>query len=673
MSSHPPNRLGKRRHSKACARCRGRKIRCDFQYPICGACSKAGATCLGFDPIHGVDKPRSAVSHLEQEVARLEIELGRVNDQPRNVSDIAREKVETLTSSLAMAILEPSFPPQKETKSPPLASAFFLSHSPVPYLNDPAPRNTRVVEPQERGNVPGSLFSIPRHIINVLLNHYCATYRPQYPAIEEPDLYKACNRVYNDTQPSAFDKFCVNITLAISMNTLIQSDKKRAAKATSVFWNTAVNQLDELGPSNTWEWLQSLQLLAHYGFLSPKDIDCSKCAAAATRLCLQLGLHHELPPSAKTELKPEELNTRRRLFWNAYSIDSAVNTVRCRPFIWPKSALTARFPDFESQSYQTLHVWLLRQIETEITLAMYHPSIATIDTLWGSSFDQWFTRIHERLKEWHQTIRQNIILTERIEFHELLFQCQILRLNRPSPRFPSPTEEMCRTSFQSSLALIKEFSFLDQKGKLFYLWHAAYYLVESGVCLLASIVSGMEFVGQERTQLGGENITTLITYIPKLPSLLWKVSNRWSDITPHASALESISFTVLEILEQWSVGGTIDGFIFYEIKQKLHKLSVFSPFPLDLQVPANDFIQHPALGPGDEFHTVLNDQPTEPDVAVSAFDAAYFIPSLPDPSLVLQDSSSIFPNAYNGEFGNAPVLDFSATDIEEILTSLSES
>jgi hypothetical protein len=133
-------------------------------------------------------------------------------------------------------------------------------------------------------------------------------------------------------------------------------DEKRATSASYGFWTTAVDALGQAGPFDPWERLQALQLLTHYGFTNPKHVDCSKCAAAATRLCLQLGLQHELPVSTQNDLDVSTLRTRKRLFWNSYNIDwqdtfttllfhiavpntvaSAVHTVQCRPFIWPKS------------------------------------------------------------------------------------------------------------------------------------------------------------------------------------------------------------------------------------------------------------------------------------------------------------------------------------------------
>ncbi len=126
------------------------------------------------------------------------------------------------------------------------------------------------------------------------------------------------------------------LLISMQMQTLMYRDEKRASAASYGFWATAVDVLGQAGTINPWDRLQALQLLTHYAFMNPRHVDCSKCAAAATRLCLQLGLQLEVPHSAQNEPSLETQATRQRLFWNSYNID------------WQASFLLFCFPD---QSY----------------------------------------------------------------------------------------------------------------------------------------------------------------------------------------------------------------------------------------------------------------------------------------------------------------------------------
>lgn len=297
-------------------------MQCDFQYPTCGACSAAGATCLGFDSVDGSDKPRSTVRHLEEQVARLEINLAGLKSQSSNIADDVATAAHELATDLAKAIVEPTRHAHKQENLLPLTSRYFLSDSPLPQLNRGSWDDHKSAETQRQSSPAVAISSIPRHIVDAMLKHYCETYRPQYPSIGEADLYDARDRVCENPQLGGFDAFVIAITLAISSNTLMHIDGKRAATTTSGLWATAVAHLNEVGLTNSWERLQALQLLTHYGFLNPQDLNVSHCAAAASRLAFHCGLHRELPPSTQMKLDPTILNTRRRMFWNAYAIDA---------------------------------------------------------------------------------------------------------------------------------------------------------------------------------------------------------------------------------------------------------------------------------------------------------------------------------------------------------------
>ncbi|KAH8690783.1 hypothetical protein BGW36DRAFT_364345 [Talaromyces proteolyticus] len=595
MSNRELNPSRRHRQNKACSRCRRRKIRCDLQYPICGSCSKAGVECLGYDAIQRVDKPRGATVHLEEEIARLENELSRVKKQTRTPSDIANATAEGLSTAVARNIVHPrgSFS-KHDTDKLPLSSPFFLSSSPMPHLKFQIPPEATFKYTWEQSPHAINASSVPRHVVDAMLKHYCEIYRPQYPAIEEIDLYEACDRVYTNSQPSDADVFYVHITLAISTNTLTHENEARAIKATHGFWMKAVDHLPRVGLSDPWERLQALHLLTHYGCLNPTDVDCFRCAEAASRLSVNLGLHHELPASATTKLDNTTLNVRRRLFWHSYSMDSAVNVTRCQPFLFPTSVITAKFPDFDSKALPTRHVWLLRQIESEITVSLYYPSYRIEGPLSNAFFDEWFEGMHERLDEWYSMIAQSSDLSNTLEFHELHYSLQILRLNRPSPRFPTPTGEMHQRALKAAASLIRKFSVLDRTGKLFYLWHAAHIIIESGICLLACIMTGMESTRRDQTPLAGEDLSTLNKYITAIPFLVGRVSRRWPNIAGHTSALENICLQVLQKLQQWSDGGTIEKSSFDDLKYRLNNLTLFPSLPLNSQptfVENNDVSQ----------------------------------------------------------------------------------
>ncbi|CAE6413146.1 hypothetical protein ACGC1H_002950 [Rhizoctonia solani] len=66
--SSEPRRL--RRLHEACARCRGKKIKCDSKHPNCGACESAGVECKQEDRHRQTLQPRGHLEHLESQLAK---------------------------------------------------------------------------------------------------------------------------------------------------------------------------------------------------------------------------------------------------------------------------------------------------------------------------------------------------------------------------------------------------------------------------------------------------------------------------------------------------------------------------------------------------------------------------------------------------------------------------
>lgn len=239
MSQFSPTQ-GTRRTTKACARCRKRKIKvykpktsniyttdhnfqCDFGFPSCGTCVKVSAECMGFDVLSGIEAPRSTVAYLESQIAQLEIDLARIkSSRTIDVLGTANSAVDKLTARLVRAIGEPwstKATIDSATNVLSLASPIFISQSPLPIFASTSPDrspSTCIASPTRNP----TLSSIPRHVIDIMLKNYCQIYLSQYPAIDEASLYESCDRIYADADPSSFDIFSVAISLAISVSSI---------------------------------------------------------------------------------------------------------------------------------------------------------------------------------------------------------------------------------------------------------------------------------------------------------------------------------------------------------------------------------------------------------------------------------------------------------------------
>ncbi|KAG9778289.1 hypothetical protein KCU88_g4292, partial [Aureobasidium melanogenum] len=201
------------------------------------------------------------------------MDLAALRNQSSNIASNVTAATDQLATDLAKVTVEPRGYSHKQDSLDPLTSNYFLSDSPLPKLNLEPWDGNKSEGGQPQSAPPKAISSIPRHVVDAMLKHYCETYHPQYPSIGEADLYRARDEVYQNPQVGEFDIFVIAITVAISSNTLMHVDEKRAATTTSGLWATAVSHLNEIGMTSSWDRLQALQLLTHYGFLNPQDVN----------------------------------------------------------------------------------------------------------------------------------------------------------------------------------------------------------------------------------------------------------------------------------------------------------------------------------------------------------------------------------------------------------------
>lgn len=307
---------------------------------------------------------------------------------------------------------------------------------------------------------------------------------------------------------------------------------------------------------------------------------------------------------------------------------------------------------------------------------MYYPSIPFDDIPRDHSFTNWFAGLQQRLDEWYQKTRQSINLGEKIEFHELLFQCQVMRLNRPSPCYQSPTNEMRKRALQASIAVLKELGIIERTGKLFNIWHAAYYLIEAVICLLGTVLMGMGAQRDTHTTLDGEDIPILCRYVQTAPALLKKISRRWPNIGVHASAIEALSRAVIDALHLWSKSDSVDHVEIATLKSQLNRFSLFSPVPKETEIPPQNYLRSgtPDLytaESGIQMPATFNPPFERRDLQVTDATAPpnndwTFSNSVED------QGSSAIPDPYEFDMGSDLLWDFDGIDTEEILAAFLE-
>jgi hypothetical protein len=291
---------------------------------------------------------------------------------------------------------------------------------------------------------------------------------------------------------------------------------------------------------------------------------------------------------------------------------------------------------------------------------MYYPHIVHDFSVADENFLGWYDDIHQRLEKWYGSFKSHepTDLASKIEFYEIMYQAQVFRLNRSSPRCPNPTLEMRRRATIASIALIREYALMQQVGKFFYIWHGIHYLVEYGVSLLELILSGMEHSGQIETHLDGLNITTLTGTIRTVPHLLRKVSNRWPDIRRHASAIEEITTLVHQKLNERAKGHSVNAtdadLTMQQMRHRLNRFLLFStPSATEAstmsnfdQTPRNDIfsVQIPAA----EMYSAIYELSTTQNNIIGGIEYMQSQTANPQMASVQSETASIMPPLETG-------------------------
>ncbi|KAL4790827.1 hypothetical protein BDV19DRAFT_318478 [Aspergillus venezuelensis] len=220
------------RATRACARCRKRKIRCDLTYPQCDTCAAVGIECTGFNSATGKEQPRSLVSFLEEKVAQLELELASLQSQSDHTPVSTIEKSEgsechkvreDLIGVLSLKDITDNAV-SSSIGSRVWGSAPYLTSSPLPTsrLGDIRSIKSDSWSRASMSHQKRDIASIPRNVLNIMLNHYSETYLVQYPILKEAELMERCDRVCG-RNGSPFDHYVVCMALSISVRLLPES------------------------------------------------------------------------------------------------------------------------------------------------------------------------------------------------------------------------------------------------------------------------------------------------------------------------------------------------------------------------------------------------------------------------------------------------------------------
>ncbi|KAI8942189.1 hypothetical protein NX059_000276 [Plenodomus lindquistii] len=441
------NRTKVRRRVLACARCRKRKLSCDYKVPSCTRCVDSGVQCVGFDSSTQQEAPRSIADFLEAHIARVDalrkqallqaqLHASAPIPSPANIpSPVTQPSPAHVPSSVDSYDLEPrtgECRPERCTFADDLVNQVmeditpsFLGVTKARPLLQCVVRGTRL--PSKKGPVGSNDLNEnhPRSILNpqptqglfhnlmpdekganTLLENYLDRVITQYPIYHRNDVTTAFNSIFHKTASTPGDhsirnRYIVCIIMAISLTTSARNQVQKANDTAYQLVRHAMQWIPDVA-TNDIAGLQAILLLTQYIFLNPKMADLWLLTGLISQAVIDLGLHQELPNEPGITAYHRDM--RRRLFWCAWEMEIGVCCIFLRPTSLPIRRIEVAFPlEIDDTAITQSDVNLAGRVSkfTQRIICRFRLiEVEIVSVLW---LDQHIPREYSSLEHWKQS------------------------------------------------------------------------------------------------------------------------------------------------------------------------------------------------------------------------------------------------------------------------------
>ncbi|KAB8263326.1 guanine deaminase [Aspergillus pseudonomiae] len=489
-TSHPHR---SKRVSTACDFCRKRKKKCDFRYPNCSACTRAGVRCTIPPPgpqVASASVPRDQLENLQNRVRWLEDVLRRktglsVADRPTG-SALDGEgdldwwyQVPTVlmgrdgsrsTTSATVSASSPADSPAVGAELPNVGEIF------RDQLENRRPSVARPVASAPRVLRLASLEDAER-----VASQYFDGIGYQYPFLHRHEFFTQLRRIYTGDVPSTDVLYTYHITIAIAM--LISNAEGTQANE---YYRASQETLSLSLQNEDLSAVRALLSLALWTMFSTNGPSVWHVLGSALRLATSLGLH-----KARNSGSVVEDEMAKRAFWSLYNLDRLVASTLARPLGIADEDISVHLPrefnddwsEAPGASAMTIPVQVvrLRRIFSRIYRYLYnnHPPPPPTEVS--------LTLLHFRqeLDDW----RRNApvyppALLYSTSYYDYLYATTLLLMHRPSPRNPTPDATSIVSCGDASIQVIRSYWDSYSVGKLKWIWLTLSQIYFAGITIL---------------------------------------------------------------------------------------------------------------------------------------------------------------------------------------------
>ncbi|VUC21236.1 unnamed protein product [Clonostachys rosea] len=347
------------------------------------------------------------------------------------------------------------------------------------------------------------------------------------PLLHEPTFMRKLALVYemphridlaetHTTSKSRFAVFFVLEVFAVALLTMQKQDPARIPTSVADRYHQgALSALMEAGLPEDVEGVQALLLIGQFYYFHPTLWTVWNTVGAAFRLAVELGLH--LDPATPDSPDPLTLDTRRRTFWVAYSMDRNISISQGLPTCLSDGAIDVKFPSevddhlittegiettdekLSGSKLVSIHLFKYRRIQSEMREVLNEkppPPYRPVNV------GEWQQRMRDRINMWLETTPRRDRLNARdrtvTETFELTYHAALVYLYCPSPNNPEPSGSQLVAMTQSAIRIIQLYRKFFLEKKLTIYWQAVNCLYSAGTALMYGYVTSAElreFIG----------------------------------------------------------------------------------------------------------------------------------------------------------------------------------
>ncbi|EED21048.1 C6 transcription factor, putative [Talaromyces stipitatus ATCC 10500] len=499
-----------KRVSTACEFCRKRKKKCDFRYPNCSACTRAGVVCtvltLGQSVAHQ-PVPRDQIENLEKRVEWLEELLrtqanidvtgkstGSVVEYPQADSPAAEQwfNVPVMLAQPRAGIgltaaVDDTSDSANSTNSPTTLSS--MDGGQLPNISEifrdklenrrsivPRPASSSVIPPVRR------LSSWDE--AEQLVNRYFEGVGMQYPFLHKTEFMRGMRAIYQNKSVPPDVQNSYHITMAVALLTTTNDIQQAAA-----FYGIARETLTPTLQNEDRVSLQALLSLALYSLSSPAGPSIWQVLGTAMRLATSLGLHKARPASTSTkDMVEHEMD--KRAFWSLYNLDRLISVTLSRPLGLSDDDITINTPVEYDENWVeaprncqmsiSVQVVKLRRIYSRIYRCFYNPHTKPTGDV--APLLQGF---RQELDEWRTSAPViQTCLHYSTAYYDFLYYTTLLLLYRPSVLMPHPDSNSIMGCGEASIRIIQSYWDNYSANKIKWLWITLCHVYSAGVTML---------------------------------------------------------------------------------------------------------------------------------------------------------------------------------------------